>query len=161
MARTKGDTMANDDQPRGSEEQPDEFARTLKASARQVWLAGLGALARAQQEGGKLFDTLAQEGASLQERLDPQGKARWARARSSVAEMAAKASEGVEHLFDERVSKALDRLDVPLGKDVDALAARVEALERAVAALGTAKPPSRRRGPATGTTAAPDPEEPE
>jgi poly(hydroxyalkanoate) granule-associated protein len=157
---SKGDVMGNEDQRRSRDEQADDFARTLQGSARQVWLAGLGALARAQEEGSKLFDALAREGASLQDRLDPHTQAQFARARSSVADMAARASERVEQAFQQRLSKALDRLDVPLGSEVDALTARVEALERAVAALATPSPGARRRGKSTGASAPPatDPE---
>ena len=43
-----------------------QLAQTVKDSAHQIWLAGLGAFAKAQGEGGKVFDTLMKEGASLQ-----------------------------------------------------------------------------------------------
>ena len=52
-----------------------------------------------------------------------------------MAGMAAKASDRLEGMFDEQVAKALERLDVPLGSEVDALTARIETLERTVAAL--------------------------
>lgn len=132
--------------------QADAFAEALRASARQVWLAGLGALARAQQEGSKLFDSLVQEGAALQ----PQASERFAQARSLVQQAAAgwsaKASERLDAVFEERVGKALDRLDVPLGSEVDALVARIEELERAVAALEARG--ARRRAPRTDAAAA-------
>lgn len=130
-----------------SSTQADAFADALRGSARQIWLAGLGALGRAQREGGKLFETLAQEGAALQDRLQPTTQARFERARHGVAGLAAKASERVDALLEDRVTKALDRLDVPLGSEVDALAARVAALEHAVAALSGPKPAPRRRPP--------------
>lgn len=137
--------MATEDERRRRDGQDEDLAGSLRGSARQIWLAGLGALARAQQEGSKLFDTLAREGASLQGRLEPQTQAQFERARTTVSGLAAKASDRIEELFDQRVSKALDRLDVPLGTEFDALTARVEALERAVAALGTAPAGTRRR----------------
>lgn len=123
----------------------DDFAGSLRGSARQIWLAGLGALARAQEEGSKLFDTLAREGASLQGRLEPQTQAQFERARTTVTGLAAKASDRIEELFEQRVSKALDRLDVPLGSELDALTARVEALERALGSLAAPQPSTRRR----------------
>ena len=43
-----------------------QLAQTVKDSAQQIWLAGLGAFAKAQGEGGKVFDTLIKEGVSLQ-----------------------------------------------------------------------------------------------
>jgi poly(hydroxyalkanoate) granule-associated protein len=135
-----------DDRQHRDGQQDEDFAATLRGSARQIWLAGLGALARAQEEGGKLFDTLAREGASLQGRLEPQTQAQFERARTTVAGLAAKASDRIEELFEQSVSKALDRLDAPLGSEFDALTSRVEALERAVAALATPQGGARRRG---------------
>ena len=138
--------MANENRPSGGKDDPEQFGEGLKGSARQIWLAGLGALARAQEEGSKLFDTLVREGASLQDKL-PEAQERVQRARDRMAGVAAKASDRLEGLFDDQVAKALERLDVPLGSEVDALTARVEALERALAALATANAP-RRRAPA-------------
>ena len=43
-----------------------QFAHTVKGSAQQIWLAGLGAFAKAQEEGGKVFDVLVKEGATVQ-----------------------------------------------------------------------------------------------
>ena len=45
-----------------------QFAHTVKGSAQQIWLAGLGAFAKAQEEGGKVFDVLVKEGATVQAR---------------------------------------------------------------------------------------------
>src|SRR6218665_2900610 len=39
-----------------------QFASTVKNSAQQIWLAGLGAFSKAQQEGGKVFEALVKEG---------------------------------------------------------------------------------------------------
>ena len=49
--------------PAGDNKTAAQLAEQLKASAQEIWLAGLGALARAQEEGGKMFDTLVKEGA--------------------------------------------------------------------------------------------------
>src|SRR4051812_2526241 len=42
------------------------LAGTVKESAQQIWLAGLGAFSKAQAEGGKVFEALVKEGVSLQ-----------------------------------------------------------------------------------------------
>src|SRR6202007_2430157 len=39
--------------------------KTVMDSAQQIWLAGLGAFAKAQEEGGKLFETLVKDGIAL------------------------------------------------------------------------------------------------
>ena len=44
------------------------FSRGVMDSAQQIWLAGLGALSRTQQEGGKFFDALVEEGVRIQEK---------------------------------------------------------------------------------------------
>ena len=43
-----------------------QSASTVKNSAQQIWLAGLGAFSKAQQEGGKVFEALVKEGLTIQ-----------------------------------------------------------------------------------------------
>jgi hypothetical protein len=45
-----------------------QLAQTVKDSAQQIWLAGMGAFSKAQEEGGKVFETLVKEGMSLQKK---------------------------------------------------------------------------------------------
>ena len=47
-------------------EQPS--AKQVIDSAQQIWLAGLGAFAKAQVEGKKVFETLVARGAQIEER---------------------------------------------------------------------------------------------
>ena len=42
-----------------------QFTHNVRDFARQIWLAGLGAFARAQDEGGRFFETLVQEGQAV------------------------------------------------------------------------------------------------
>jgi len=42
------------------------LASSVKESAQQIWLAGMGAFAKAQAEGKQVFEALVKEGASLQ-----------------------------------------------------------------------------------------------
>src|SRR5690348_18317596 len=46
------------------------FSRGVMDSAQQIWPAGLGALSRTQQEGGKFFDALVEEGVRIQAHTD-------------------------------------------------------------------------------------------
>jgi len=41
---------------------------TIRNSAMQIWLAGLGALSKAQKERSRIFNTLVKEGEAVQER---------------------------------------------------------------------------------------------
>ena len=43
----------------------------LKDSARHVWLAGIGALAKAKDQGGQLFESLVQHGREVEARTVP------------------------------------------------------------------------------------------
>ena len=45
-----------------------QLAMTVKDSAQQIWLAGLGAFSKAQEEGGKVFEALVKEGEIIQAR---------------------------------------------------------------------------------------------
>ena len=45
------------------------LAMMIRESANQIWLAGLGAFSKAQQEGGKKFEALVAEGERVQERI--------------------------------------------------------------------------------------------
>jgi poly(hydroxyalkanoate) granule-associated protein len=45
-----------------------QLAAAIKESAHQIWLAGLGAFAKTQEEGRKVFEALVKEGSSIQKR---------------------------------------------------------------------------------------------
>lgn len=66
--------MAGTDKDTGTEDrEAARFAEQLRASAQQIWLAGVGAFARAQQEGGKMFEALVREGSALQGKMPDAG----------------------------------------------------------------------------------------
>jgi poly(hydroxyalkanoate) granule-associated protein len=126
---------------------------TIRESAQQIWLAGLGAYGKAQQEGNKVFDALVREGEALQ-------AATRKVAEDKVNEMAAKATgtwDKLEQVFEKRVSKALNSLGVPTKSDIEGLAARVAVLTAEVEKLNGGTPieapaaapkAARRRAPA-------------
>jgi len=127
-----------------------QLSGTIKESAQQIWLAGLGAFAKAQEEGGKVFETLVKEGTSLQRKTQAVAEERLSEATSRMASMAtdisSKASgqwDKLESIFEERVAKALGKLGVPSAKEIDVLIARIDELNRSVAKL-SAKTPARR-----------------
>lgn len=127
------------------------LAGAIKDSAQQIWLAGLGAFAKAQEEGGKVFDTLVKEGLSIQRKTQSVAEERINEATSRVSDMAngisSKAAgqwDKLENIFEERVAKALNKLGVPSAKDVDALIARIDELNRTVQQLsGKGKAPAK------------------
>ncbi|HSV61366.1 MAG TPA: phasin family protein, partial [Variovorax sp.] len=130
-------------------------------SASQIWLAGLGAFAKAQEEGGKVFEALVKEGQSIQRKNQAAAEEKISEATSRMATMATDISsrasgqwDKLENIFEERVSKALNKLGVPSAKDIEALIARIDELNRNVAKLsakqssatadGAAKPAAKR-----------------
>jgi len=120
-----------------------QFAQTVKDSAQQIWLAGLGAFVKAQAEGMKAFNTLVKEGETLQSRTSKVASAK-------VAEAAAKASgtwDKLEQVFEDRVARSLSSLGVPTKKDIETLSKRVAELTEVVQSLngGKVKPAPRRR----------------
>lgn len=145
--------MAGTDKDTGPEDrEAARFAEQLRASAQQIWLAGVGAFARAQQEGGKMFEALVREGSALQGKMPDAGD-RIAQAANRMADLAsefsAKAGDRLEGMFDQRVAKAVDNLGLASAKDFEQLATRIEELERTVARLGARATAPRRRAART------------
>ena len=116
--------------------------------ARQVWLAGLGAFARAQEEGGKVFDTLVQEGQAVDAQMKKvvsdktdQMKGGIEAVKDKVEEIRDKASDGwskLEEVFQSRVARALGRLGVPTRDDIQQLFQQVDLLTQNIQELSQA-----------------------
>jgi len=111
------------------------LASSVKASAREIWLAGMGAFAKAQAEGRQVFDALVKEGTTLQKKTQSAAEEKFGDVSSKMSSMAedvtAKAGkqwDKLESIFEQRTAKALNKLGVPTSKDVQALMARVDAL---------------------------------
>ncbi len=132
-----------------------ELAATIKGSANQIWLAGLGAFAKAQEEGGKIYEALVKEGARLQKRTQATAEDRIGGVTDKMSHMAdgitGKAGQHwdkLESIFEERVARAQNKLGVPSRKDYDTLVARIDALAAAVDRLSgssSARPAATRK----------------
>ncbi len=123
------------------------LAGQVKESAQQIWLAGMGAFARAQAEGTKMFESLVKDGATLQKKTSTVAEEKIGEVTSRMSSMAgevqAKAGQHwdkLEGIFEERTAKAMKKLGVPSAKDIDALTARIDALTSKVNAMGKAAP---------------------
>jgi poly(hydroxyalkanoate) granule-associated protein len=133
-----------------------QLANTIKDSTQQIWLAGLGAFSKAQEEGGKVFDALVKEGETLQHKTRQLADERIA----AVAGRAADTWDRLEQVFEDRVARALGSLGVPSKKEIDTLAKRVADLTAAVQTLAQTQAPAPKRAaapkaPAAATTAKP------
>jgi poly(hydroxyalkanoate) granule-associated protein len=129
-----------------------QLASAVRTSAQQIWQAGLGAFAKAQEEGGKVFAKLVEEGTALQKRTQKLTGTKMSDMTDTVSKMADGVSrqasgslDKLEQVFEDRVSRALSRIGVPTQKEIQTLTKRVEELNKAVAKLS---------GKGTGTRAA-------
>jgi len=138
-----------------------ELAGAVKESAQQIWLAGMGAFAKAQAEGKHVFEALVKEGASLQKKTHIAAEERYSEVTTRMTHMAedvtAKAGQHwdkLESIFEERTAKALKRLGVPSARDVQALQDRIDALtaELATHSKHAAKQAAPSRTAAKGAT---------
>jgi poly(hydroxyalkanoate) granule-associated protein len=116
-----------------------DMAQGVLNSPHQIWLAGLGAFSRAQQEGTKLFETLVRQGEQLQDRTKQVATETAAAARGAATarakemqQMAGGTWDKLEQVFEDRVARALSKLGVYTHNDVQRLAARVDELAAAV-----------------------------
>ena len=124
---------------------PNHLSDQMKESAQQIWLAGLGAFAKNQQEGKKVFDKLVEDGMNLQKKTQSTLNTKVHEATEKISEMASSLSKQapntwapLEDIFQNRVAKANEKLGLPSQDAFEALTARVTQLEKMLnAATGT------------------------
>ncbi len=138
------------------------LAQTVKDSAQQIWLAGMGAFSKAQAEGTNAFEKLIKEGMSLQKKTQSAAEERIGAVTGKMTAMAgevgAKANaqwDKLESIFEQRTAKAMGKLGVPTAKDVAALTHRVDQLAAAVAKLGGKMPAAKKATARKAAAAAP------
>ncbi len=126
--------------------QDSHLAAAIKESAHQIWLAGLGAFSKAQEEGSKVFEALVKEGNSIQKRTMKLTEDRVNEVTSKVTRMAGNLQkqatsswDKLERVFEERVQRALTRLGVPTKQEIHTLTKRVEELTASVQKLSGAR----------------------
>jgi poly(hydroxyalkanoate) granule-associated protein len=132
----------------------------LVENVQQVWLAGMGAIARAQKEGPAAFQDAVSEGLKLLNRSRTQTQKvirdAFEAAQSTmqtrvegVRDQAGETWDNLEALFQNRVHKALRQIGVPNGDEIRLLTKRVAELYDAVQNLsGKPVKPAVRRRPA-------------
>ena len=116
-----------------------QLSEKIKESARQIWLAGLGAYTKAEEDTGKIFEKLVKEGEEIENMTRGVVEKQFKAVEDTVEGVKGKV-EGVkekandtfgklESVFDQRVSKALIKLGIPTNKRIEELEARVKELE--------------------------------
>jgi len=124
----------NDHKP---EDDP-QLSGKIKGSARQIWLAGLGAYTKAEEDAGKFFERLVTEGEQLESKTRGVVEKQIRTVEGRVGEVRERATgtwDKLEHMFDQRVSGALRRLGIHRREEIEALEHRIAALETELARL--------------------------
>ena len=147
----KNTNSSNDDSTTNAAPKP-----SVKDSAQQIWLAGLGAFAKAQEEGSKVFEALVKDGMGMQTKSQAMAEEKLAEAASKMSSMAQGITERatgqwdkLENIFEDRVAKALKKLGVPSAQDVAVLTAQVEELSKLVQTLVAQQEPAAKAKRAT------------
>lgn len=116
--------------------------KSIMESAQQIWLAGLGAFAKAQEQGGSMFETLLKEGSNIEQKTRKLASGKVDDVRDAVEsgvtqvrERTQETWDRLEQVFEDRVSRALAKLGVPGKKELDDLLKRVDELNRDVRKL--------------------------
>jgi poly(hydroxyalkanoate) granule-associated protein len=126
--------------------------------AQHVWLAGLGAMAKAQEQGSKAIEALVNDGLAFQRKSQAEAQQRLQEATERLSHMASDFGQQatgrvdkLEHLFEDRVAKALHRLGMPTLLDIQMLNDRVAQLESQLAAAMKTPPASTKATPTKAT----------
>lgn len=122
-----------------------QLTRNAQDFARQIWLAGLGAFARAQNEGGKVFDTLVHEGEAVDARSKKAAQEKTEQMKEIIEATQDKAEalrgkatgswSKLEEVFQARITRALGHLGVPTQSDIQQLFQQVEQLNQNIQEL--------------------------
>ncbi|NNF57500.1 MAG: DUF2188 domain-containing protein [Rhodothermaceae bacterium] len=117
----------------------------VAGQAREIWLAGLGALDRARKDGGKQFDDLVKRGEKVRskgseaiddvlDQIEQAGRVATGKAKSATKKAAGLAGAGVDRL-ESAVEAVMVRTGIPGREEVAALSDQVEALRARMAHL--------------------------
>ena len=122
-------------------------ASDAPASTHPIWLAGLGAMAKAQEQGSKAIEALVNDGLAFQRKSQAEAQQRLHEATERLTHLASDFGQQtsvrvdrLEHLFEDRVAKALQRLGIPSLQDLQALTQRVAQLEAQLGKTSSSAP---------------------
>jgi poly(hydroxyalkanoate) granule-associated protein len=144
-----------------------DFQAKVTESASRIWLAGLGAFAMAEEEGGKMFRSLVKKGAAYEEkgkiqldRIREQVESLAGVARDKATEVAGRVEKGAGKAWnrvgdnvDEAVGAALSKVGVPTKDEIKRLTRRIEDLTQLVEKRVGARKATPRKAASRKTTA--------
>ena len=138
----------------GKKKKAKQIQNDIMDSAHKVWLAGLGAVALAEDEGSKVFNDLISMGKKVERRSQKQTKEQMEKAKGTVAGLKVVAEsywETFSRTVDDSVTNVVHRIGVPTKEEIETLTKKVEDLTAAVDKLRTketARPRTTTRKPA-------------
>jgi poly(hydroxyalkanoate) granule-associated protein len=112
-------------------EQESETLEKIEDSAHKIWLAGLGAFSKAEQEGEKLFKSLVKQGASVEEQYREYLFGSVKKAASTTAGTI----DFMEKMFEKRMAEAIARIPAPAAESMDAVVKQMNDLRRSILGL--------------------------
>lgn len=135
----------------------------LRGSVEQVWLAGLGALAVAEEEGEEFFKSLRKRGQTIErtlvkkgtglekelvrrrEEMQRAGRERLRRAAAMADDATGGAMQRIGNGIDGTMTTVLHRLGIPTAKEIASLTKRVEVLTTTLSSGKPARRPPAKR----------------
>lgn len=102
---------------------------------KQIWLAGLGAFSRAEEEGNKLFDSLVKVGEELELKTSEIADQTVEKVSEKAKESVVDTKDKVERLIDHSVHHSLNRIGLITAKDIQHLENLILQLHSKVDAL--------------------------
>jgi poly(hydroxyalkanoate) granule-associated protein len=158
--RSSKSTSAKSDA--GLQAKAEHLSRSIVESAQHIWLAGVGAFGRAQEEGTRMFEALVKEGMNIEkstrhiagDRVEAVRDAMEERV-GNVRDRASDTWDRLEKVFEQRVQRALTQLGVPGSKELQDLIARVNELNAQLRTLAGVPSQSKPAGKKTATKKAP------
>jgi poly(hydroxyalkanoate) granule-associated protein len=102
---------------------------------KQIWLAGLGAFSRAEEEGNKLFDSLVKVGEELESKTSEIADQTVEKVSEKAKESVVDTKDKVEKLIDHSVHHSLNRIGLVTAKDIQHLESLILQLHSKVDAL--------------------------
>ncbi|KAA8695181.1 Polyhydroxyalkanoate granule-associated protein PhaI [Pseudomonas syringae pv. helianthi] len=131
------------------EDQQSSTLSDVRLYARKIWLAGLGAYSRVNEEGTQYVKDLIKTGEQAEKdvvrtvdetRLAANSEIDSIKGEVSYAKGRVGAQLGrIEGAFDRRVAKALNRIAIPSKHDVDTLSAKLDELTALLERVGPKK----------------------
>lgn len=142
----KSETMTAPEHLPTDEAQTESNARTSRRKSaldfrkytQQIWLAGLGAFSRAEEEGTRLFDSLVKVGEELESKTTDIADSTVEaveEVRERVTERVSDTKERVERVLDDRVSQTVSKIGLASHREVAELTSMIARLTQQVEAL--------------------------